>query len=102
MPSNEKNPTYLLAEPEPIKQPRKELDPAQQLLTWLQKWNRPTIRMNDILVYGPRPAMRKRAAIGPVETLVRHKWLIPIPTRRSNMSEWKIVRPAIVDPVIES
>ena len=91
-------------EPMPIKQPQPYKDDAPQLLlNWLLKWRKQTIKMNEILVYGPRPTMRKReSAIGPIETLVRHGWLRPLKTRRSNMLEWQIIRQPIVHPIIES
>lgn len=96
-------PTYSFAdEPAPIKKAQ-EPAPAQKLLDWLQRWRKPTVRMNEFLVYGPRPTMRKReSAIGPIETLVRHGWLRPLKTRRSNMLEWQIIRQPIVHPIIES
>jgi hypothetical protein len=97
-----KNQTFSFADESKseVKQPRK--DPAQQLLDFLQRWKKPVIRMNDILVYGPRPTFRKReSAIGPVETLVRHGWLQPLKTRRPNMMLWQIIRHPTVHPVIE-
>jgi hypothetical protein len=79
--------------PAPPPEEKAKVDPAQKLLTWLQRRNKPTVRMNEILVYGPRPEMRKREnAISATETLVRYGWLRPLKTRRPNMLEWQIVR----------
>jgi hypothetical protein len=90
-----------LGRPAPTEKAKEKPEPAQLLLTWLQKWPKPTVRMNEILVYGPRPTMRKReTAIGPIETLVKHGWLVPIKTRRPDMLEWQIARRPIAHPTI--
>jgi len=72
---------------------------AQKTLDWLLQWPRDTVRLNQLLVYGPRP--RKRAiAINSAAILVAQGWLIPRPTRRPDMIEWQIVRRPIVHPTI--
>jgi len=75
-------------------------DPAQLLLDWLQRWGKNTVRMNEILVYGPRPMRKRESAISSAEVLVKHGWLIPLKTRRPDMLEWQIVRRPIVHPTI--
>jgi hypothetical protein len=60
---------------ERVKQPSQT--PAQLLLTWLQKWNRPTIRMNQILVYGPSCTRKREDAISATKILTEHRWLTP-------------------------
>jgi hypothetical protein len=89
--------------PAPPPEEKAKINPAQKLLTWLQRWPKPTVRMNEILVYGPRPEMRKREnAISATETLVRNGWLAPLKTRRPNMMEWQIIRKeAVLRPAID-
>jgi hypothetical protein len=93
-------PTYSFAdEPAPIKKAQ-EPAPAQKLLDWLQRWRKPTVRMNEILVYGPRPVRKRENALNSAQKLVEHGWLVPIKTRRPDMVEWQIVRRPIVHPTI--
>jgi len=75
-------------------------EPAQLLLNWLQRWHKPTVRMNEILVYGPRPVRKRENALNSAQKLVEHGWLIPLETRRPDMLEWQIVRRPIVHPTI--
>ena len=75
-------------------------NPTQLLLDWLQKWPKPTVRMNEILVYGPAAIRKKERALGSTKVLVDHGWLIPIKTRRPDMLEWQIVRQPIAHPII--
>jgi len=75
-------------------------EPAQLLLNWLQRWHKPTVRMNEILVYGPRPVRKRENALSSIQKLVEHGWLSPIPTRRPDMLEWQITRRPIVHPTI--
>ena len=68
-------PTYSFAdEPAPIKKAQ-EPAPAQKLLDWLQRWHKPTVRMNEILVYGPRPVRKRENALNSAQKLVEHGWL---------------------------
>src|SRR5262245_10335065 len=90
--------TFAFADSAPAPQPQKPL-PEQLLLDFLQKWRQPTIRLNQILVYGPRPRKRE-IAIRSAQKLTAHNWLIPIQTRRPDMLEWRIVRHPIVHPTI--
>ena len=93
-------PIYSFAdEPAPIKKAQ-EPAPAQKLLDWLQRWREPTVRMNEILVYGPRPVRKRENALNSAQKLVEHGWLVPIKTRRPDMIEWQIVRRPIVHPTI--
>jgi hypothetical protein len=93
-------PIYSFAdEPAPIKKAQ-EPAPAQKLLAWLQRWRKPTVRMNEILVYGPRPVRKRENALNSAQKLVEHGWLVPIKTRRPDMIEWQIVRRPIVHPTI--
>ena len=93
-------PIYTFAdEPAPNKKAQ-EPAPAQKLLDWLQRWREPTVRMNEILVYGPRPVRKRENALNSAQKLVEHGWLVPIKTRRPDMIEWQIVRRPIVHPTI--
>jgi hypothetical protein len=88
-------------EPMPIKQPQPYKDDAPQLLlNWLLKWRKQTIKMNEILVYGPRPVRKRETALNSTQKLVEQGWLEPLPTRRPNMLEWQIARRPIVSPII--
>jgi hypothetical protein len=70
------------------------------MLDWLLRWPRDTIRLNQLLVYGPRPVRKRKIAISSAEVLVAHGWLVPLQTRRPDMLEWQIVRRPIVHPTI--
>jgi hypothetical protein len=84
---------------EASKQARKPL-PAQKLLDWLQHWTKSTVRARDICIYGPNSLRDRERAIDSAEILVKHGWLIPVPTRRHDMHEWQIVRKPIVHPTV--
>jgi len=73
---------------------------AQKLLDWLLKWPKPTVRMNEILVFGPRSMRKRQIAITAAEVLVEHQWLTQLQTRRPDMIEWQITRRPIVHPTI--
>ena len=92
-----------LGQPTPNETTQKpEPEPAQLLLTWLQRWNKPSVKMNEILVYGPSCTRKRKDAINATQILTEHGWLNPLETRRSNMLEWEIVRRPIVRPTIET
>jgi hypothetical protein len=94
------NETYLLADdPPPTKRPQ-EPSPAQKLLDWLQRWNKPTIRAADILIYGPRSTRNQKDADNATEVLVRHGWLTPVKTNQRNRRQWQIIRKPIVHPTL--
>ena len=83
----------------PQLQPHKD-DAPQLLLNWLLKWRKPTIKMNEVLVYGPRPVRKRENALSSTQKLVEQGWLEPLPTRRPDMLEWQIARRPIVSPTI--
>ena len=93
--------TFLFAD-EPkseIKQPHKE--PAQLLLTFLQRWPKPTITSKELYQFGPPSVRAKKNAIGAAEILVRHGWLNAIKPRQRNYRIWQIVRKGpVVHPTI--
>jgi len=93
--------TFLLAEPElkPSKQSQ-EVSPAQKLLDWLQRWNKDTVSIRDIRVYGPRPIRNPKNAIDAAKTLVKYGWLTPIWAHQKDVHEWRIIRKLIVNPKV--
>jgi len=97
MPNYEK---FTFADDTPPKPAPAKKEPAQLLLDFLQRWNKPTVRMNEILVYGPTVIRKKEHALNSTKVLVDHGWLIPVKTRRPDMLEWQIVRRPIAHPTI--
>jgi hypothetical protein len=69
-----------------------EVSPAQRLLDWLQRWDKPVIRIREIRIYGPRSSRSRKSAIESTNILVKHGWLVPIKTPRRDMQHWGIVR----------
>src|SRR5262245_31420595 len=81
-------------EPAPeIKQPPSE---AQRMLDWRQRWNKPTVRMNEILVYGPRSLRKRKIEIDAAQVLVKHRWLTQLQARKPNIVEWQVDRRGVV------
>jgi hypothetical protein len=75
--------------PEP-KQTQKPL-PAQELLIWIRRcWNKSTISLRDIQVYGPNAIRDRKTAISHAETLARHGWLAEIKAHRRDRRLWKL------------
>ena len=85
--------------PAPAEQKPQPPDHSQLLLNFLLRWPRDTIRLNQILVYGPRPR-RREIAVSSAAVLVAQKWIVPRATPRPDMFEWQIVRRPIVHPTI--
>jgi hypothetical protein len=60
------------------------------LLVWIrQRWNRPTISLRDIQVYGPRDSRDRKTATKHVEALERHGWLAPMQAHRRDRRIWR-------------
>jgi hypothetical protein len=79
-------------QPPPTKKAQKP-EPAQLLLTWLQKWPKQIVRSKDIYQFGPYSLRFDREnAIRSAETLARLGWLTALETRQRNHRIWKIVR----------
>src|SRR5262249_11285540 len=64
--------------PTPVEGNNQPKDPAQQLLTWLQKSGRQKITTRDVRLYAPHPLRSRESAIDSINVLVRHGWLVPI------------------------
>src|SRR5262245_19420672 len=82
-----------------IEQPRKEPEPAQKLLDWLQRWSKPTITAREIYVSRHRFVRDKKTTLNLAEVLVEQRRLIPVETHRRDRHKWQIVRePAPATP----
>jgi hypothetical protein len=79
----------------------RQLEGAQKLLDWLQRWDKPTVRARDIQYGGPNSLRSKKRAIDHAKILAEHGWLTPIRGWRYDMREWRIVRKPVVYPTIE-
>jgi hypothetical protein len=74
--------------------------PAQRLLDWVLYRGKPSLRLNDILVYGPRSLRNWKNAVDAAQILQKEGWLIPLKTRRRDMHHWEIVRKPTVHPTV--
>jgi len=82
-----------------IKQSPSDLELAQKLLDWLQRWNKPTVSWREIHIYGPGSIRNKKSATDAIEILIKYGWLTPLGPHRYDMRKWRIVRrPPIVAP----
>jgi hypothetical protein len=77
-----------------------KLQPAQMLLTWLQRWKKDVISERDIRIYGPRPLRSKESASAAAEVLVRNGWLSRRKMPRHDSRGWKVIRKPILDPTV--
>jgi hypothetical protein len=85
---------------EKIKQPRSDLEPAQKLLDFLQRWTKKTVSERDIRIYGPGTLRGRESAIKAAEILVKNGWLIPREGPRRRSRAWEIVHKPIVRPAV--
>jgi hypothetical protein len=81
----DKRPQNLVAERKEL--PRGDIEDAQKLLDWLQRWAKPSLSVRDIRIYGPYSLRNQESAIRAAETLARQGWLIRTKTH------WQLVRP---------
>jgi len=72
--------------------------PAQKLLDWLQRWDKPTVRVRDIRIYGPGSLRNPKSVADSTEVLVKNGWLTPVQTRQGH--KWRVVRKPIAQPTI--
>jgi hypothetical protein len=82
------------------KQPRSELESAQRLLDFLQRWAKDTVTAREIARLGPYAIRDRESAINSARTLVAHGWLIPLKAHRSDRRVWQIVRKPIIEPTV--
>src|SRR5262245_13695897 len=72
--------------------------PIEKTLDWLvNRWPKPTIRVREILQFGPPAARNRKSALALAETLAANGWLAPLPTRQHNEKMWAIVREGVAD-----
>ena len=72
---------------------------AQKLLDWLQRWDKPTVCVRDIRIYGPGSLRnQKKSVTDSAEVLVKNGWLAPVQTHHGH--KWRIVRKPIAHPTI--
>ena len=74
---------------------------AQKLLDWLQRWDKPTVCVRDIRIYGPGSLRNQKNVTDAAEVLVKNGWLTPVQdetTRRRHGHKWRIVRKPIAHP----
>jgi hypothetical protein len=72
-----------------------ESPPAQKLLDWLERWDKSTVRVRDICIYGPISMRDRETAVNQARNsgqIQLAHWLIPIKPRRRDSLEWQIVR----------
>jgi len=70
-------------------QPHK--DPAQLLLDFLQRWNKPTISSRDIRIWGPKSIRNRESAIRSAQILAANGYLTPLKNR-----VWIVVRKPLI------
>jgi len=86
-------------QPTPIERPQ-QVQHAQKLLDWLQRWDKPTLCGRDILQYGPYSLRNPKNAIASAEILVRNGWLAPAKLHRYYMHKWQVIRKPIIYPAV--
>ena len=58
--------------------PKPKASPAQKLLDWLLRWDKPVVRVRDIRVYGPY-ALRNQKSVTELGRSPGQKWLVDPP-----------------------
>jgi hypothetical protein len=81
------------ARPTSVEEKQPPKDPAQTLLTWLQKWGKSVVSLRDIQLFGPSIVRNQRSAIDAAETLVKTNWLVPDKAHRRDRRVWQVIRP---------
>jgi hypothetical protein len=81
-------------ESQPKPESRKSPPPAQELLIWIQRhWGKPIVSLRDIRAFGPNATRDRQIAINQIEILVRHGWLVPLPSHRRDRQIWRLPPP---------
>jgi hypothetical protein len=83
---------------ETIKRPQ-NIQHAQRILDWLQRWPEPYVRIRDFKNFGPRPRDRE-SVLNSAKILVENGWLNPLQPCRRDGQTWKIVRRPVVNPQV--
>ena len=71
---------------------------AQKLLDWLQRWDKPTVCVRDIRIYGPGSLRNQKSVTDAAEVLVKNGWLASVQTRHGH--KWRVVRKPIAQPTL--
>jgi hypothetical protein len=80
----------------------RQLEGAQKLLDWLQRWSKDTVTVRDVHIYGPHPVRGQKNVLAAAKILVKNGWLAPIKVRRYDANKWQIVRrPPIIAPNVK-
>jgi hypothetical protein len=72
--------------------------PAQKLLDWLQRWDKPVVRVRDVRIYGPGSLRNQKSVTDAAEVLVKNGWLASVQTRHGH--KWRVVRKPIAQPTL--
>jgi len=76
----------------------RQLENAQKILNFLQRWPEDTITANEILQYGPHALRDRKYVLEAAEQLIQNGWLIPLPARKYHHYKWQIARKLTVRP----
>src|SRR5262245_24286136 len=67
--------------------------PVEKTLDWLiNRWGKPSVKVRDIMRFGPNPIRDRKSAIATAKSLAASGWLAPLNTHRHDKREWQIVR----------
>ena len=72
--------------------------PAQKLLDWLQRWDKPVVRVRDVRIYGPGSLRNQKSVTDAAEILVKNGWLTSVQARHGH--KWRVVRKPIAQPTL--
>jgi hypothetical protein len=93
-------PSFFARFIEAPEEPPQKPSHAQQMLDWLQRWDKPVVNRRDVRIYGPAAIRDRKTMISSAEVLVRYGWLVPIEPRRYDGFRWQIVRKPVVRPIV--
>ena len=67
--------------------------PAERFLDFvINRWPRETVRLRDLLRFGPGSLRSRKSALAVAEQLVAAGWLSPLKGRQHNERLWRVVR----------
>ena len=101
MATNGSEPSFFaryFEEPKPPVEKTKGSSPAQKMLDFVQRWDRPTIRVRDFRHYGPGSLRDRKDMADTAEVLVKAGWLKPVPTPHGH--KWAVIRKPIINPTV--
>jgi hypothetical protein len=83
---------------EKVKPRNDDLEQAQRLLNFLQKWGQKTITERQIRIYGPGVLRNRKSVNQATEILIKNGWLRCPQTTPRGGREWEIIHKAVVAP----